>query len=310
VLITTRYFVLCTLLALSTHWLSGPRAFGQVTSQEAQPLWPDGAPGALGNNEQDIPTITPYYPEKDESSDTPRPAIVIFPGGGYGGLAEHEGRDYAQFLNQQGLAAFVVKYRLGSAGYRHPIMIMDAARAVRWVRYNAEKLGVDPRRIGVMGSSAGGHLTATLLTRFDPGDIASADSVDRVSSRPDIGILCYPVITMGQFTHLGSKRNLLGERPTNEMVEALSNEKQVQATTPPVFVWHTWEDQAVPVENALMFATALRQEGVTFDLHIYTKGRHGIGLNTKPPEFENPHPWTQDLLFWLKAQGFLAQPEQ
>lgn len=268
------------------------------------PLWPNGAPGALGDGDRDTPAITPFLPPTEAPEAKPIAAVVILPGGGYAGLAGHEGRDYALFLNQHGIAAFVVRYRLGSAGYRHPVMLNDAARAVRWVRHNATRLGVDPNRIGIMGSSAGGHLASTLLVRFDGGDVAAADPIDRVSSRPDLGILCYPVISMGRHTHLGSKQNLLGERPANALVEELSNELHVRPTTPPVFLWHTWEDQAVAVENALMFATALREEGVSFDLHIYAKGRHGIGLQAKPPEFENPHPWTNDLLFWLREQKF------
>jgi acetyl esterase/lipase len=156
-----------------------------------------------------------------------------------------------------------------------------------------------------MGSSAGGHLTSTLMTHFDLGNPQAQDAVDRLSSRPDLGILCYPVITMEAFGHAGSRRNLLGEFPTAEQVQLLSNEKQVSPGTPPAFVWHTYEDQAVPVRNSLEFASALERHGVPFDLHIYKQGRHGIGLAAKPPEFENPHPWAADLVHWLKAQGFV-----
>jgi len=131
------------------------------------------------------------------------------------------------------------------------------------------------------------------------------DPVDRVSSRPSLGVLCYPVISLGRYTHEGSKRNLLGQDPKPELVELLSSEKQVKKDSPPAFVWHTWEDQAVPVENALMFAQGMREAGVKFDLHIYEAGRHGIGLATRPPAFENPHPWVADLVFWLKGQGFV-----
>jgi acetyl esterase/lipase len=263
-------------------------------------LWTDQAPGALGTEERDVPTLTPFLVR----SDTPTPAIVVLPGGGYGGLAQHEGRDYALWFNQHGLSAFVVKYRLGSHGYRHPVMLQDAARAVRLVRARFVDWRVDASRIGIIGSSAGGHLASTLLTQFDPGNPEATDPVDRLSSRPDLGILCYPVISMGEFTHGGSRSNLLGPNPAPELVQLLSNELQVKKTTPPCFVWHTWEDKAVKVENALMFAGALQKAGVPFDLHIYQQGRHGIGINDKPP-FANPHPWTRDLLFWLRAQGFL-----
>lgn len=265
------------------------------------PLWPGGAPGALGTGTNDVPTVTPYLPASDKATGA---AIVVCPGGGYGGLAQHEGNDYALFLNREGIACFVLKYRLGSHGYRHPAMLNDASRAVRWVRANAGRFGVDGKRVGIMGSSAGGHLTSTLMTHFDLGDPQASDPVERESSRPNLGILCYPVITMESFGHAGSRRNLLGEYPTAEQVQLLSNEKQVSPGTPPAFIWHTFEDQAVPVRNSLEFATALERHGVPFDLHVYKQGRHGIGLATKPPEFANPHPWANDLVFWLKSQGF------
>jgi acetyl esterase/lipase len=289
----TQSLRLATLLLLS---------FSMFTcAQDAMPLWPDGAPGALGKADKDIPTLTAYLPAPDLATGA---AIVVCPGGGYGGLAGHEGADYALFLNQQGIAAFVLKYRLGSAGYRHPRMLEDAARAVRLVRAKAEMWKVDPKRVGIMGSSAGGHLASTLLTHFDAGKADAIDPIDRESSRPDLGILCYAVITLGDKTHQGSKNNLLGKDPSPEMVKFLSNELQVTKDTPPCFVWHTAEDKAVPVENSLQFAAALQKNGVPFDLHVYQKGRHGIGLADKAP-FTNAHPWSRDLVFWLKEQKFV-----
>jgi acetyl esterase/lipase len=267
----------------------------QAEKLPALPLWEGQAPGALGTTEQDIPTLTPYLPEV---ATTTTAAIVIFPGGGYGGLAGHEGEGYAVWLNQQGIAGLVVKYRLGSRGYRHPIMLGDAARAVRTARAKATVWRIDPHRVGVMGSSAGGHLASTILTHWDLGAAEATDLVERQSSRPDLGILCYPVISMGPLTHEGSKQNLLGNDPSPALVELLSNERQVTAQTPPCFIWHTWEDTAVKVENSLEFATALRRANVPFDLHIYQKGGHGMGLG-------NGHPWAQDCAFWLKAQGFI-----
>ncbi|HMJ66633.1 MAG TPA: alpha/beta hydrolase [Candidatus Binatia bacterium] len=275
-------------------------AIGCYGQDKPLPLWPDGAPGALGKEEKDIPTLLPFLADPAKASGA---AVVVLPGGGYGGLAPHEGRDYALWLNQHGLTAFVVTYRLGSKGYRHPAMLQDAARAVRLVRAHADDWKIDRKRVAIMGSSAGGHLASTLLTHFDSGKQDAADPVERQSSRPDLGILCYPVISMGEYTHQGSRNNLLGPNPDAELVKLLSNELQVTEDTPPCFIWHTWEDQAVKVENALLFASALRKAGVTFDLHIYQHGRHGIGLNDKPP-FVNPHPWANDLVFWLKAQGF------
>ncbi len=270
----------------------------------AFPLWPDGAPGALGTGTNDVPTLTPYLADPATATGA---AVVVCPGGGYGGLAAHEGPDYALFLNQQGVSAFVLKYRLGSHGYRHPAMLQDAARAVRLVRARADDFKVDSHHIGIMGSSAGGHLASTLLTHFDLGKADAADPVERQSSRPDAGILCYPVITMEAYGHAGSRENLLGKFPSAELIQLLSNEKQVSPGTPPTFLWHTYEDQAVPVRNSLEFAAALQRSGVPFDLHIYQQGRQGIGLQSKPPGFEGAHPWAADLVFWLKVQGFVKR---
>ena len=277
-------------------------AVARADVQPAFPLWADGAPGALGTNEYDIPTLTPYLPEATNATGA---SVIVCPGGGYGGLAPYEGADYALYLAQQGVTAFVLKYRLGSHGYRHPAMLNDAARAVRLVRSRAADFKLDIKHVGIMGSSAGGHLASTLLTHFDLGRPDATDPVERQSSRPDLGILCYAVITMEAYGHAGSRENLLGKYPTAEQINFLSSEKQVSPGTPPTFIWHTFEDQAVPVRNALEFAAALQRNGVPFDLHIYQQGRHGIGLAAKPPEFENVHPWARDLVFWLKVQGFL-----
>jgi acetyl esterase/lipase len=268
-------------------------------------LWPDGAPGALGKEDKDIPTLTEFipYPEKVTGA-----ALVICPGGGYGGLAPHEGKEYALWLRDQGVACFVLKYRLGSAGYRHPIMLEDVSRAVRLVRANAAAWKLDPKHIGIMGSSAGGHLASTLMTHFEAGDTNATDPIERESSRPDIGILCYPVITMGDKTHAGSRNNLLGTNAPPELVQLLSNELHVTKDTPPCFIFHTVEDAVVPVENSLEFAAALRRAGVPFDLHIYQKGLHGSGLGGVPYSVYDPakmHPWTRDCIFWLQQQGFV-----
>ena len=267
------------------------------------PLWPAGAPGALGSAEPDIPTLTAFLPAADKATGA---AVVICPGGGYGGLAPHEGAGYAEWLAGHGIAGIVLKYRLGSNGYRHPVMLNDAARAVRLTRNKAAEWKIDAKRVGIMGSSAGGHLASTLLTHFDAGKSDATDPVERESSRPDVGILCYPVITMGPNTHQGSKTNLLGKDPTPDLVELLSNEKQVTPQTPPCFIWHTWEDNAVKVENVLDFAAALRKAGVPFELHIYEKGGHGLGLGGGRAEsgIESHHPWAQECLNWLKLRGF------
>jgi len=266
------------------------------------PLWDGDAPGALGKSAKDIPTLTPFFPSLDKATGA---AIVICRGGGYAHLADHEGTGYAQWLNDNGIAAFVLKYRLGSDGYRHPAMLQDASRAIRLVRANAANWQLDPKRIGIIGSSAGGHLASTLLTHFDAGDSNATNVVERQSSRPDVGILCYAVITLGEFAHQGSKNNLLGTNASPELVRELSNELHVTKETPPCFLWHTFEDKTVPVENTLQFAGALRKAGVPFDLHIYQKGGHGLGLGSKEYDPAKQLPWTHDCIYWLKAQGFV-----
>ena len=269
--------------------------------QTAMPLWPGGAPGALGTSSNDIPTLTPYLPDPASATGA---ALVICPGGGYEHLAPHEGNDYALWLNQHGVTAFVLQYRLGSSGYHHPAMLQDAARAVRLVRFHAADWNLDAKRIGIIGSSAGGHLASTLLTHFDLGQTNAADPVDLVSCRPDLGVLCYAVITMGEFTHHGTRDNLLGTNASPELIRELSNELHVTPQTPPCFLLHTDEDKAVPVENSLAFAAALRRAGVSFELHIYQSGPHGIGLGSATYDPARWHPWTRDCRLWLAEQGF------
>jgi len=268
----------------------------------ALPLWPDAAPGAMGTADADRPDLTAYLPAAGTANGA---SMLILPGGGYGKLSVHEGAGYAAWLNRLGVTCYVLKYRLGSNGYRHPVMLQDAARALRTVRAFARRHGLDPARIGIIGSSAGGHLAATLLTHFDAGQTDATDPIERESSRPDLGILCYPVISLGEFTHAGSRKNLLGENPSAELLHLLSNETQVTAATPPCFLWHTVEDKAVPVENSLLFASALRRAGVPFALHVYEKGGHGLGL---PEHGKNAPPWDADCAFWLREQGFLTAP--
>jgi acetyl esterase/lipase len=238
--------------------------------------------------------------------------MVICPGGGYGHLAEHEGDHYARWLNAHGIAGFVLKYRLATDGYHSPAMLLDALRAVRTVRYRADEWGVDPHRVGIMGSSAGGHLAATALVHGGAGRSDDEDSVERESSLPNLGVLCYPVIAMdGPFCHQGSKANLLGDAPVGDEVEYVSPQRHVvTAQTPPVFLWHTLADQAVPPENSLMFAWALRNAGVAFDLHIYQNGGHGIGLGSRLYDPASWHPWTWDCIHWLREHGFAREQNE
>ncbi len=258
-------------------------------------LWPEGAPLAQGSNEEDIPAIT-AYPVKGEG----RGAVIVCPGGGYGGRAAHEGEPIALWLNSIGINAFVLRYRV--APYKYPCALYDVQRAVRHVRHHAGDYGINPSKIGVLGFSAGGHLTATIGTHYDSGISDASDEIDRQSCRPDAIVLCYPVITLKQpYLHEGSMLNLLGRNPDPQLIELLSNECQVTEDTPPTFLWHTADDGAVPVENSMLFASALRRAGVPFDLHVYETGRHGLGL---AEEDKHVASWTSVCGLWLKRQQF------
>lgn len=261
-------------------------------------LWEGDAPLARGKAAEDIPTLAPFL--------APRPigsAVIVCPGGGYGMLADHEGSAYAKFLNLHGVQAFVLKYRLGSNGYRHPAMLLDVSRAIRYVRSHAKDYQIDALKVGVMGSSAGGHLASTVATHYDAGEPESADPVERVSSRPDFAILCYAVITFGGKGHSGSRENLLGKNPDPALVQYLSNELQVTKDTPPCFLWHTMDDGAVPVENSILFADAMRKAGASAELHLYPHGAHGLGLGGDP-QSNHLLPWTRALMDWMRAHGW------
>lgn len=262
-------------------------------------LWNSAAPGALGDKPDDVPTLTLFAPAAGKANGA---SLLVLPGGGYAHLADHEGAGYAEWFATQGITCYVLKYRLGSAGYRHPAMLNDAARALRLLRSWAKRDGLDPARIGVIGSSAGGHLASTLATHFDAGQAEAVDLVERESSRPDLAILCYPVISFLEFGHVGSRKNLLGENPDPALVRNLSSELQVTAQTSPCFIWHTLEDKTVPVENAQLFAAALRVARVPYSLHIYEKGAHGLGLGR--PGKPAP-PWAEQCLYWLRERKFL-----
>lgn len=266
-------------------------------------LWPDGAPGAVGNEPEDIPELRVYLPDPALATGA---GIVVCPGGGYAVHAtDHEGHQVAKWLNTIGVAGFVLKYRLGRR-YKHPAPLQDAKRAVRYVRANATKLAIDPDRVGIMGFSAGGHLASTLATHFDAGKPESDDPIERQSCRPDFAVLCYPVISFtADFAHSGSATNLLGKNPDPQLLEELSNEKQVTPDTPPTFLFHTGEDKGVPVENSLAFYRALRKAEVPAELHVFQQGPHGVGLAPGRPALA---PWNTLLANWLKASGFLTGP--
>jgi acetyl esterase/lipase len=258
-------------------------------------LWPNEAPFAKGDTDEDRPAITPYLAEGNN-----RPAVIVCPGGGYGSRARHEADPIALWLNGLGISAFVLRYRV--APYQYPCALLDTQRAIRTVRHEAEKFRIDPDKVGLLGFSAGGHLTANAGTSYDKGNREAEDEIERQSCRPDLLMLCYPVITMtNPYTHLGSRRNLLGNDAEESKYLQHSNELNVTKDTPPAFLWHTSNDGAVPVENSLLFAGALSKHDVLFDLHVYAKGRHGLGLAEDEPHTIG---WTDACASWLMLNGF------
>lgn len=267
---------------------------------KADLLWPNGAPGAQGNEETDQPSLAGYIVPAGRGTGA---AVVVCPGGGYRNLAmDHEGDQIAKWLNSLGVSAFVLKYRLGPK-YHHPVELGDAQRAIRTVRYKAAEYRVLPGRIGIMGFSAGGHLASTAGTHFDAGSAGAADPIDRIGSRPDFLVLGYPVISFTTpYTHKGSLQNLLGDNPDPKLVESLSNELQVTAGTPPTFLFHTTADATVPVENSVLFYLALRKAGVPAEMHIYEHGPHGVGLAQTDEALSS---WPARLADWLRGRGLL-----
>jgi len=275
---------------------------GLIGEPQTIPLWENGAPGALGNEDRDKPTITIYAPVDAIETGT---AVIVAPGGGYTFLAtNHEGRQVANWFNALGITAFVLKYRLGPR-YHHPIELGDAQRAIRLVRARAKEFEVRPDRVGIMGFSAGGHLASTAATHFDDGDPGAADPINRVSSRPDFVILAYPVISFtAPYTHHGSLMALLGENPDAELRRDLSNELRVTPQTPPTFLFSTSADTGVPPENSAAFYLALHKAGVPAELHIFEKGPHGVGLDLADPTLGE---WPALLANWLRNRGLLAK---
>jgi acetyl esterase/lipase len=279
-----------------------------ATAPQAFPLYPGKAPLAAGDTDTDRPTLTAYRPEKPNGT-----AVVVCPGGGYGFLADdHEGKQVAEWLTRRGVTAFVLKYRIVAKDRPGPLMeapLLDAQRAIRTVRAKAKDYGIDPRKVGIWGFSAGGHLASTATTHFDAGK-KDGDEVGKQSSRPDFAILAYPVITMEDgVTHGGSKRNLLGARPDAKLVELYSNEKQVTKDTPPVFIFQTSADTAVIPENAVRFYLACKKAKVPVEMHIYEKGRHGVGLGSDPKWTggeKSVATWPDRLADWMKARGLLG----
>jgi acetyl esterase/lipase len=293
-------------LVVSTAGAASVRAQAAQESRakpDVELLWPGGAPGAVGNEDVDKPSLSIYLPERGPATGI---GVVVCPGGGYAMLAmDHEGKQIAEWLNSIGIAAFVLKYRLGPR-YHHPAQMLDAQRAVRMVRANAQKFRINPHDIGIWGFSAGGHLASTVATHFDQGNPQAADPIDRVSCRPDFAILAYPVISFTtEYTHRGSLEHLLGKNPDPKLAELLSNEKQVTPETPPTFLFHTDADDGVPPENSVLFYLALRKAGVPAEMHIFQHGAHGVGLAATDQVLSL---WSDCLANWLKARSWEQPP--
>lgn len=281
--------------------------------QKVIPLWPNEIPNSQKSDETEtiekddytwisnvqVPTLEVFLPPKRIATGQ---GVIICPGGGYRGVAyDLEGTEIAKFLNTKGITAFVLKYRMpgaGSVAVRNEAPLQDAKRAIRTARANAHEWNLSEDKIGVMGFSAGGHLASTLGTHFNSKDPFQKDSTDSLSARPDFMILVYPVITMKEpYTHKGSKNNLLGENPDEEMIEYYSNEMQVTEETPPTFLVHATDDEGVPVENSLMFYKALKEKGVSAEMHIYPEGGHGFNIALGRGQLEG---WTDRLYEWLQ----------
>ena len=263
-------------------------------------LWPDGAPGAVGITDEDKPSLDVYLPAKPAGGT----AVVVVPGGGYDHLSlDREGAQAAQWLNERGVIAFVLHYRF-SPRYHYPAPILDGERAVRYVRAHAADFGIDPKKVGIWGFSAGGHVASSAATHFDGGQPDATDTVERVSNRPDFAILAYGVLSMQpEIAHPGSRRRLLGGNPDPALVEQFSNENQVTRDTPPCFLFHTGNDATVPVENSMRFYAALKRVGVPAELHIFEQGKHGVGLAQSDPQLRK---WPELVEGWMRLHGWIA----
>lgn len=268
-------------------------------------LWTGRAPGAIGRSDQDTPTLTEFSPQRHHGNGT---AVIVAPGGAYISLAGNlEGRQVADWFAARGIAAFVLKYRIAPR-YRWPIQLEDAQRAVRYVRSHAKTYGIAPNRIGMIGFSAGGHLTAMVATHFDAGEPNATNPIDRVSDRPDFIILGYPVISFEQLPRDSGWPNVfLGPHPSPHLIEELSTNLHVTAHTPPTFIYATTDDNLVPVEQSILFYSALHAAGVSVEMHLFAHGPHGTGLGSSNPSLDL---WPQLLENWLRARGLLSVAPQ
>lgn len=292
-----------------------------ATAPAVLPLWPEGVPAAvrpdapaargdLGPERVDangavshvqVPTLTVVPPAVDRPNGT---AVIVCPGGGYNYLSwAREGTQYAAWLSTLGVTTFILKSRLKE--YGHPAPLQDVLRAIRLVRSRAAEFGVDPKRIGVLGSSAGGHLAASASTLWDHPDGRTGAALDGTSARPDFAVLVYPVITMADpAAHAGSRRALLGDAPSAALQTQMSTELQVTAATPPTLLLHTQGDKTVPVQNSLMYFEALTRAGVPAELYVFEQGGHGIGMRDG---LGNASAWPRRAEDWLRQRGLLTR---
>lgn len=307
---TTRLYWLAIMLRFVALFLTLV-AMLSAAEHPVIPLWPEGIPGVKPHSAPDLvdatgrisevhePTLTIWAPPAGKANGT---AVVICPGGGYAFLsAQREGARYAEWLNDLGVTCFVVTSRLKE--YGHPAPLRDVLRALRIVRMRAVQFGIDSQRIGIIGSSAGGHLASSAITLYDHADGKTGAPHDFVTARPNFALLMYPVILMeGPHIHAGSRDNLISAHPTPELVELLSTDRQVTKNTPPTFIVHAQDDKAVPVENTLAFYTALRRAGVPTEMHLYAQGGHGFAMEaTHPPTAQ----WPRRAETWMRANGWL-----
>ncbi len=293
------------LIALSSLGARGAQqhqtAAVQSAAEQGMLLWTDGAPGALGSTPADQPRLW-IFPASKQSGHETHTGIVVIPGGGYVNYSlQPEGIDTARWLNNLGVSAFILQYRLAPR-YAYPAQLDDGMRAMRWVRQHAADFNLDPRRIGAWGSSAGGHLASMLATHFDSGDPSAKDPIERVSSRPDYVVLVYPVIEPLGFAAEASLRSLAGPNPSAASEDVMMTDKHVTSETPPTFLMHANDDTAVYAESSIRFYLALQAAGVPAEMHIYQHGGHGFGLALYDPVL---HSWTTRVADWLRGLGLL-----
>ncbi len=281
-------------------------SIGEFLDMKTIQLWDDSAPGSLGKNISDMPTLTVFLPQPNAGNGT---SVIVAPGGAYVGLASNlEGRQVADWLSTHGVTAFVLRYRLGPK-YVYPIPLEDVQRAIRFVRFHASEYGISTNRIGVMGFSAGGHLAAVAGTLFDPGNLTASDPVDRTSSRPDFLVLAYPWLNamqpnQGGFITYCSVIRSIPPEDCKKFELAYTPTFHVSPQTPPSFIYATSDDETVPVNASIAFYQALRAAGVPVEMHIFAHGAHGSGLGDSNPALDL---WPGLLEAWLRGQGLLTQ---